>query len=267
VEAEAVGLSWAHVLMGFAAGLVIAVLTAPVGVSGAVFLLPVQLDVLRVPSPAVTPTNLLFNIVATPGALLRYHLQGQLRGPLVGQLARATLPGVVIGALIRVYLVPGVQPFRLVAAAVLFVLGVWLCWRIAPASRVRSSRPLSGRSLTVLALLVGVVGGIYGIGGGSILGPILVGTGMPVAVVAPAALASTFLTSLAGVGTYALLALTMADSIAPDWVLDLACGVGGLIGGYLGARLQPRMPEKALRLLLGMLAIALALAYVVQAVG
>jgi uncharacterized membrane protein YfcA len=47
-------------LLGFAAGLVIAVLTAPVGVSGAVFLLPMQLDVLRVPSPAVTPTNLLF---------------------------------------------------------------------------------------------------------------------------------------------------------------------------------------------------------------
>jgi hypothetical protein len=39
-------LSWGQALLGFAAGSVIAVLTAPVGVSGAVFLLPVQLDVL-----------------------------------------------------------------------------------------------------------------------------------------------------------------------------------------------------------------------------
>lgn len=56
-------------LLGFIAGVLISVVTAPVGVSGAVFLLPVQLSVLGVPSPAVTPTNLLFNVVAVPGAL------------------------------------------------------------------------------------------------------------------------------------------------------------------------------------------------------
>jgi hypothetical protein len=37
--------SW-QLLVGFAAGLVISVATAPVGISGAVFLLPVQLDLL-----------------------------------------------------------------------------------------------------------------------------------------------------------------------------------------------------------------------------
>ena len=43
------------------------VVTTPAGVSGAVLLLPFQLSVLHVPSPAVTPTNLLFNVAATPG--------------------------------------------------------------------------------------------------------------------------------------------------------------------------------------------------------
>jgi uncharacterized protein len=51
---------------GFALGLIIAIITTPVGVSGAVFLLPAQLSLLGVPSPAVTPTNLLFNVVAGP---------------------------------------------------------------------------------------------------------------------------------------------------------------------------------------------------------
>jgi hypothetical protein len=41
-------------VLGFVAGLLISVLTAPVGVSGAVFLLPVQLSILGVPDPAVT---------------------------------------------------------------------------------------------------------------------------------------------------------------------------------------------------------------------
>jgi len=47
--------------------------------------------------------------------------------------------------------------------------------------------------------------------------------------------------------------------------LGVACGLGGLCGGYLGAPLQPRMPEKLLRTLLGLLAISLAVLYAVQA--
>ena len=111
----------------------------------------------------------------------------------------------------------------------------------------------------------GVVGGIYGIGGGSILGPILAGRGILVAEVAPAALASTFMTSITGALTYAVLALIdTRGSIAPDWPLGLLCGVGGLAGGYLGARLQPRLPEKALRLMLAAVATALAVLYFIQ---
>lgn len=71
---------------GFAAGLVNSTATAPVGVSGAVFLLPVQLSVLWVPSPAVTPTHLLFDVVAGPGALWRYRRDSALRGGLVRRL-------------------------------------------------------------------------------------------------------------------------------------------------------------------------------------
>ncbi len=115
-----------------------------------------------------------------------------------------------------------------------------------------------------LALAVGVAGGIYGIGGGSLLGPILVGREAPVATVAPAALASTFVTSVVGAITYGLLSLATTGDVAPDWMLGLSCGAGGLVGGYVGARLQPRLPETALRLLLGTLATGIGLLYAVQ---
>jgi uncharacterized membrane protein YfcA len=257
-------MDWLTLLEGFAAALVIATVTTPVGVSGAVFLLPVQLDLLDVPNPAVTPTNLMYNVIAGPGALLRFRRAGQLAGPLSRQLLAGTLPGVVVGAVIRVYVVPGPRVFRIVAAAVLLPIGVWLIRRAL--ARVKHPHaPMSSRRITAMALVVGVIGGIYGIGGGSILGPILVGSGMAVAVVAPAALASTFVTSIVGALTYATLALTTAGSIAPEWSLGLACGLGGLIGGYMGARLQPRMPETALRLLLGVLAVGLAVAYLAEA--
>lgn len=51
--------------------------------------------------------------------------------------------------------------------------------------------------------------------------------------------------------------MPQSGTVAPDWPLGLACGLGGLIGGYLGARLQPHLPETTLRLLLGALAAAL----------
>ncbi|CAL9660563.1 sulfite exporter TauE/SafE family protein [Streptomyces sp. Tu 3180] len=252
---------------GLAAGLLIATVTAPVGVSGAVFLLPVQLSVFGVPSPAVTPTNLLFNVVAGPGALRRYRRDGALRGDLARRLVLGTLPGVVIGAAVRVFALPGPDVFRLLIAVLLLPLGLWLCLRaLTPArhSRQPPAGELPPRTLTVLALAVGVIGGMYGIGGGSLLGPILAGRGLPVARVAPAALSATFATSLVGAAAYALLSLVSSGDIAPDWWLGLACGTGGLIGGYLGARLQPRLPERALRLLLGALATALGALYAAQ---
>jgi uncharacterized membrane protein YfcA len=115
-----------------------------------------------------------------------------------------------------------------------------------------------------LALSVGVIGGIYGIGGGSILSPLLVGSGMTVGVVAPAALTSTFVTSIIGAITFAVLALVTDGTIAPNWPIGLACGVGGLVGGYLGAQLQPFMPERALRLLLGYLAVGIGALYLIE---
>ncbi|GIM88420.1 sulfite exporter TauE/SafE family protein [Paractinoplanes toevensis] len=257
-------MTWQTGAAGFVVGLLISLITTPAGVSGAVFLLPVQLSLLHVPSPAVTPTNLLFNVVSGPGALIRYRRSGQLTGPLTRLLLAGTLPGIVLGACLRVFAVPGPRVFRLIVAVVLLPLGLWLIVR-ALRPGIPDRRPLSRRATLVLGVAVGTVGGIYGIGGGSLLGPILAGRGVPMATIAPAALACTFLNSIAGAVTYGLLALTTGGDIAPHWTLGLLCGAGGLLGGYLGARLQPRLPERALRLLLGGLATALAALYLTQA--
>jgi uncharacterized protein len=243
----------------------IAVVTTPVGVSGAVFLIPVQISILSTPSPAVTPTNLLFNLIAIPGALLRFRHEGRLGGPLTRLLVLGTLPGMVAGAAIRVELLSGSEAFLAVIAAVLIPLGAWLAFakRASPATAPGRDRR---RLIVLLALAVGTVGGIYGIGGGAILGPILVGLGYTVVEVAPAALTATFLTSIAGVATFALLSIGAGGDVAPDWPLGLGMGLGGLAGAYLGARLQSRLPEALLRRGLGALALAVGLRYGILAV-
>ena len=109
-----------------------------------------------------------------------------------------------------------------------------------------------------------MAGGIYGIGGGSLIGPILVVWGLPITVVAPAALATTLVTSSLGLAAYLLLGLT-TSAADPIWTVGICAGLGGLLGGYVGARLQPHLPQRALTLLLGAMAIGIAAAYVAQA--
>jgi uncharacterized protein len=187
----------------------------------------------------VTPTNLLYNVVATPGALYRYWRQGQAGGRLALVLISGTLPGVIAGSVIRVELLPGPHVFDAAAGAVLAPLGLWLALTRPTGDGGDPGRPVRMIPVPVLVTLsaaVGCIGGIYGIGGGSILAPVLAGSGRKPSEVAPAALASTFVTSVAGVITFTILAAHALGSVAPDWPTGIALGAGGLAGGYAGAR-------------------------------
>jgi uncharacterized protein len=259
------GAGWTEVV-ALAAAFVVAVLATPAGISGAVLLLPFQVSVLGTPSPSVTPTNLLYNVLSTPGALYRYWRQGQAGGRLALVLIAGTLPGVVAGSVIRVKVLPGPQVFDLVVAAVLVPLGAWLVATRPPRPDDDPGRPVRRipvPALVALSAAVGCVGGIYGIGGGSILAPVLIGSGRSAVEVAPAALASTFVTSVGGVITFTLLSLSQHGSVAPDWPAGIALGIGGLAGGYTGARLQSRLPDLLIRRLVGILVIAIGLRYLV----
>jgi uncharacterized protein len=239
------------------AAFIISAIATPAGISGAVLLF--QVSVLGTPSPAVTPTNLLYNVVSTPGALYRYRRQHQTGGRLALILISGTLPGVIAGSVIRVELVPGPRVFDLLVAALLLPLGTWLT-ATRPARTHTPDQParhIPAPVLVVLAALTGCAGGIYGIGGGAILSPILIGSGRPAADVAPAALASTFVTSLGGVLTFTLLSLR-EGAVAPNWPTGIALGLGGIAGGYLGARMQHRLPDILIRRTVGILAIAIA---------
>ena len=259
---------WTEVVALIAAYL-IAVVTTPAGISGAVLLLPFQISVLATPSPSVTPTNLLYNVVATPGALYRYWRQGQTGGRLALVLIAGTLPGVIAGSVIRVKLLPGSRVFDVLVAAVLIPLGIWLVLSrpARPDTPHRPATQIPVPALVILAVAVGCTGGIYGLGGGALLAPVLIGSGRKPSEVAPAALASTFVTSAGGVITFTILSLYQHIPVAPDWPTGIALGLGGLAGGYTGARLQSRMPDVLISRLVGVLITAIGAYYLSSGLG
>jgi uncharacterized protein len=103
-----------------------------------------------------------------------------------------------------------------------------------------------------LSAVVGIVGGMYGIGGGSIIAPFFVAVfHLPVYTIAGACLLSTFVTSVVGTVFYQALAPMYPEmAVAPDWMLGIMMGVGGMIGMYAGARMQKFVPALVIKWLL-----------------
>jgi uncharacterized protein len=277
----------------------ISVLTSLGGLSGAFLLLPFQMSVLGFTSPAVSATNHLYNVIATPAGVAGYVREGRMVWPIAWTVVAGTLPGVVLGAVVRVTVLPDPVRFKLFVGLVLLYIGVRT---LAGARRRPGEAPSSGGKarrrharvalrhaswrliaydfdglecrfrparLLVLSLGVGLIGGIYGIGGGAIIAPFLVTVlRLPVHTVAGAALLGTFATSLGGVVFYQALAPFHPElAVAPDWTLGLLFGLGGMAGTYLGARLQKRVPEGAIKVLLGAVLLALAMRYLTAHLG
>jgi uncharacterized membrane protein YfcA len=106
-------------------------------------------------------------------------------------------------------------------------------------------------AMFLLAFFVGIIGGVYGIGGGSIIAPFCVTFfHLPVYTIAGATLMGTLLTSVSGVIFYSLIPVGTGLAKSPDWLLGLLFGAGGFAGMYLGA--------------LGLLIIFVAIKYIYQ---
>jgi len=285
------------------------------GVSGAFLLLPFQVSVLGFTSPAVSATNQLFNIVAIPSGVYRYIKEGRMVWPLAWVVIIGTLPGVLIGDIVRVRYLPDPRNFKFFAGLVLLYIGSRLLRDMlrkngksgAQAAaeeefqkllqeyrrtnifradageqelpRVRVREFTFGRivydfygqtfdintiGIMALSFLVGIVGGVYGIGGGAIMAPFFIGYfGLPVYTVAGAALMSTFVASVAGVVFYLVIAPYYPGlAISPDWGLGILFGVGGLAGMYCGARCQKFMPAKFIKWMLVFCILVPALKYI-----
>lgn len=281
---------WLPPLVAFA----ISFFTSMGGVSGAFLLLPFQVSILHFDTPSVSATNHIFNIVAIPSGVYRYIREGRMVWPLTWAVIIGTLPGVFIGAIIRVRYLPEPKNFKLFVAFVLLYIGYRLLINIfkkqplpagkiprsiAAQSEVVSSASFSMRhlgfrygeeeyrvptvSILLLSAVVGLIGGIYGIGGGAIIAPFFVSFySLPVYTVAGAALTGTLITSFAGVLFFQLIAyLYPSQAIAPDWQLGLLFGIGGFFGMYLGARAQRFMPAKLIKTILAFCILFTALRY------
>ena len=263
-----------------AVAFVIASLVSSAGVSGAFLILPFQMSVLGFTSPAVSATNLLYNIVAIPGGVSQYIREGRMAWPIVLTTLSGTLPGIFLGAYIRVKYMPDARSAKLFVGIVLLWLGYRVLseWyrrvtgrskpknnidqkfkgKLPPEAVVRAKSfslrrveytfwgetfAFSTPEMFGLALGVGVAGGIYGIGGGAIIAPFIVSVmHLPVYTIAGATMFGTFITSIVGVGFYQYISyLPMSQGTAVR--PDWLLGLLFGVGGLAGTFVGARLQK------------------------
>lgn len=116
----------------------IALFTAQAGISGAFLLLPFQMSVLNFTSPAVSSTNLVYNLIAIPSGVYRYIVERRMAWPVTAVIVAGTLPGVFIGAVIRITYLPDPKAFKLFVGLVLLYLGFRLLYStIRPDTKIK----------------------------------------------------------------------------------------------------------------------------------
>ncbi|MBT8351419.1 MAG: sulfite exporter TauE/SafE family protein [Deltaproteobacteria bacterium] len=271
--------------------LMISFFTSMAGVSGAFLLLPFQISILGFATPSVSATNLLYNVVGTPGGVASYFKRKRILWPLIACILSGSVPGVLIGYYFRVTLLPDPKTFKLFIGIVLLYVG----WRLFLDLRHHRTKKLKNKNsgfhirqisfklkivhfkfgnkdvyfnaaiVLGFSLIVGIISGIYGIGGGAIISPFLVTIlGLPIYAVAGAVLAANFTTSLAGMIFYSTIPLHHGNASPPDFLLGFLFGVGGLFGMYFGAKVQHRVPEATIKMILLAIVVTVSVKYIFQ---
>ncbi len=260
----------------------ISFLCASGGISGAFLLLPFQVSILGYTSPSVSATNHLYNIFAIPFGVYRYWKEKRFFYPLTLIIILGTLPGVFLGYFLRIGFFEEVKRFKLLVGLVLFVIAIRLIYEFFAVKKETKFSPnppqivafnwkvlefiysaqnfkINSFIISFLAFFIGIIGGIYGIGGGALMAPILLAFfRLPPYVFAGATLAGTCVTSIAGVIVFTL------GGNQPDWLLGLLFGIGGAAGLWFGARIQKYLPQKVIRLIITMAVLFISYKYIIS---
>lgn len=263
------------------------------GISGAFLLLPYQVSILGITTPSVSGTNHFFNVIATPSGFYRYYKEQRFVWPLTCFIIAGTLPGLLIGTFLRLTVFLELSRFKFFVGLVLVYIGVrlFLSLRAKKGKKAFSSetKENSNKTVTILSWnrsgfrcaydgeeytcdskrliilsgIIGIIGGVYGIGGGAIIAPFLIAMfRLPVHIIGGSTLLATLVTSVWGCLLFYILApLYPSLQVSPDWKLGFLLGLGGIVGIYCGARCQKYISGRIIEIGLAVVTIGTGLRY------
>lgn len=250
-------------ILGVAIGVALGIL----GAGGSILAVPVLVHVAGLGVPAATATSLVAVGAAAATASLghREHVEGRLAisfvvvgvvGSLLGSLlARHLSDGVVLAAFSLIVLLAAhrmLQPAARPGAGSRSLLG-----RIRTAGDGSPGTELAG--LVGAGLLVGVLTGLFGVGGGFVIVPVLT-------LLLAREMRGAVATSLVVIAGNAVVALLARGLGSVDWRAAVIFTVPMLLGSVFGSRIAQGVDGDKLRRAFAWLLVAVALANLVSVI-
>ncbi|HSJ74288.1 MAG TPA: sulfite exporter TauE/SafE family protein [Miltoncostaeaceae bacterium] len=240
--------------LGVLAGAVLGLL----GAGGSVLTVPALVYLLDQPVGAATTAALA--IVAANAAVgaAENARRGTIDAPLALAFGAAGAGGALAGSYLN-RLVSGEMLLALLALVML--ASAWSLWRGRPeggAGLCPRPGPARNALVAALGLAVGVLTGLFGVGGGFLVVPALVLLlGLPVRIAIGTSLLVIAITALAGLGGH-----LVAGEVS--WPLTLVFGAAGAAGVWAGARFGGRLASTTLARAFSAMLVVVALALLAE---
>lgn len=252
-------------------GFLIGTIAAMVGVGGGVFIVPL-LTLLYLFSPSEAVGTSLATIVFTSlASTANYARQKRIYYKTGLILAITTVPGAILGA--HITSIIDEQLLGLIFGGFLFFIALRMILKLSFSKNKHSdtekSNPVDSESSlfkskkrvlsgVVLGFFAGLSSGLLGIGGGSLMVPIMVlAMGMPMHITVATSMFTMIFTSTSGVIEHFRL-----DNIHFDYALLLVLGT--IFGAQLGAYTSKRISGRNLRKIFGLVLIIVSIRMIIK---
>ena len=243
---------WLLVVFGFFIGII----ASMTGVGGGIFIVPILTFFYAFVVNSATGTSLTSIIFTSIASTLNYAKQKRIYFKTGATLIITTAPGAYLGAWLATImeertlgLVFGVF---LILVAIRMIISALRTKAQKQAQSVRTDTELlhSGKTIIIgagLSFFGGVASGLLGIGGGTLVVPILiVAMGMPIHYATATSMFTMIFTSISGVAKY-----VQADLI--NFPVALLLATGTIFGAQVGAYTSKKISGKNLSLIFGIM--------------
>ncbi len=251
-------------------GFFIGVIAAMTGVGGGIFIVPL-LTLVYSFSPSMAVGTSLATIVLTAfAATLNYSRQKRIYYKIGLLLVIATAPGAVVGAYLTSIIPSQLLGFFFGAFLLFVAYRLLLKTGILKINQTQNKKEqigiINGTSInkrqaivgTPLIFLGGVASGLFGVGGGIIIVPILIFFfKIPIHYAVATSMFAMIFTSLSGVSQHFILGNI-------DWTFALLIGIGSAIGAQIGAQLSKKISGRNLQIIFSIFLLFVALQMIIK---
>ncbi len=237
---------WRALLVGLAAGF----LSGLFGVGGGILLVPALVLVLHLPQRMASGTSLAAVLPISVASLVSYTLSGSIDWWVAFLLAIGAVSGAVLGTHLL-----QVLPLRIVGIGFIVLL-VLTAIRMFIPLEAEGRAPLTALTVVLLVLVgvvIGILAGLFGVGGGVVLVPVLVvlwsmapvvAKGTSLAVVVPTAIVGT---------------LRNRANRNADLRLAAIVGVAGIVSAVAGSEVAHSIDDRLSNVLFAVLLVVVSL--------